>query len=220
MFKKKQQDEELIIDLGEDDTEVKKKRFPTLKFLAKMIPVLVIIGGVSYGTMYHITNSKLDTEIDKTMKEIEEVNAENEEKAKANISSSTIPQEVLDKAITISVSSDDVPQELIEPDKSNPIRNDKGWFLVDTDGDNIGDAYWNITKEDAESGKYGKMYVFSYTKRKYIKHILQKADPKRGIKEKFEWIPDPSQVIPPNVLIPAQFYKKDTGTVLDFSKVE
>ncbi len=217
MFKKSKKDD-LVINL--EDEEPSQSKFPTIKFLGKMIPLILVVGVVSYGVAYKVTNSKLDVGIAEKMKEIDEVSAEVDKAQESQINASTVPQEVLDSAITINVSSDTMPQELIEPSKSSPFRNSNNWYLVDTDGDGMGDAYWGISKDDIQAETYGKMYVYSYTDRNYIKHVTQESDPSRGIEEKYEMIPDPNQVIPPNVLVPAQFINSESGTILDYSKLD
>lgn len=50
----------------------------------------------------------------------------------------------------------------VEPSLKLPYRNGKRWYLVDTDGDFVGDSYWKLKKSDL-AGKNGILYRFRLT---------------------------------------------------------
>lgn len=53
-----------------------------------------------------------------------------------------------------------VKNKVVEPSLRLSYRNHKGWYLVDTDGDFIGDRYYKLKKKDLKKETYGVFYKF------------------------------------------------------------
>lgn len=183
-----------------------------------LIGGVILIGVLTAGS-YTITNIKMNKDIESRNQELSALidNTLSTEASEDVVSEVTDTELEAQGAMTISASLDTVPQELVDAKEGRPFKNSNGWYLVDTDGDFVGDAYWDITQDEAKSGTNGKMYLYSNTKRRWKSVLVQKEDKARGIKEKWASVLDMEQVIPPEFLLPAQYYDKTKGTVLDWS---
>lgn len=139
------------------------------KVIASAVACLVGIGILSYGT-FKLTSFYLDRKVEKQSQFVNsEINP-------------SIPEYDIDSSKEITAEVDTLHTE--EAGGKTDFRNGEGYYLVDTDGDLVGDEYWSISKADLDSQKYGLIYVYS----------------KDGVK--------------PNFLLPAQFYKTENGYTL------
>ena len=57
----------------------------------------------------------------------------------------------------------EIKHKAVSPSLKLPYKNKKGWYLVDTDGDFVGDSYWKFKKSMLKNNTKGIFYQFKLT---------------------------------------------------------
>lgn len=197
---------------------VKKKM--NYKKLGLEVLVAITIIGVASGGAYMMKSKLLDKKIEAQKQQMDKDTEAFFKEQNGTITPVEIPEEELAKAVNIEATLDYLPQELVDEKEDRVFKNDKGWMLVDTDGDLIGDSYWDVSVDDVKNGICGRMYLYSPVNRRYKQIKVQDAVPAKKIKEKWISVLDKDQVIHPQFLLPIQLYQHGKGTILDWSQVD